>query len=318
MSVRTIVWLSTVGVCFAFLTGCASQTTEMAMKFTAGDTTTYQVATITAKSYKFEQPSLNKSVAEMSNSKVKIIFDQEIESVSNTGATANITIKSLKYIKRQNDGTGFEFDSEREQNKAAPLSGLIGQSYKISISGNGKVQVLDANDIRGAVKGGFFGTIADSLLSNTGIRKRHEVLALPDPAGGPLKEGDSWSKVTGTPEGMLIPKSFEKTYTLERIENRQGHKIAIVKMNAAESAEMSEGLPKGAVGMGAFANIFDAEETYTGRMVFDLANAEVKEYSEQLDATYTAIEESQQQQADKGPDTLIMGYVYGIGVKKID
>ena len=117
---------------------------------------------------------------------------------------------------------------------------------------------------------------------------------------------------------MLAAKSFEKVYTLTSIEGPKNDKTATVEMNAFESAEPAEGADKKAGGMGIFANMFDTEEVYTGRLVLSVKTGKVKEYNEKLVATYLAAEESQDKDSDKGPDTLKMSFTYAVSAELVD
>ena len=74
--------------------------------------------------------------------------------------------------------------------------------------------------------------IAQSLLADDAIKQRHTILALPDKKDAQVRVGQSWSKLKGSPAGMLTPKSYEEVYTLKEVKNEQGQQIAVVDMEA--------------------------------------------------------------------------------------
>jgi hypothetical protein len=132
-----------------------------------------------------------------------------------------------------------------------------------------------------------------------------------------LKTGKSWSKVVGSPPGLLTPKSFEKTYTLESIEGPKGNRVVTILMNAVESGGPASVVEKPS-GMGIFAKMFDATETYTGKMVLELGTGKVLQFNEKLVATYLAVEEPQGGSGDKGPDTLTMRLTHSVSMKIVE
>ncbi len=320
MSVRTPLWLTVIAVCLlACLTGCAKQT-SLTLKFAPEDTTTYRVSTEMIKDFRFEQPSLTppKLKEEQSGTTADVTFQQKIDKVQSDGsALATVTIKEIAYIVKDKDTLKFDFDSTRQADKDKPFAKVIGQSYTIKISPAGVVEVVDAKDARSAVTAGYEGKVAKALFSDKGIKKRHSILALPDIARSTLKTGKSWSRVVGSPPGLLTPKSFEKTYTLESIEGPKGNQVVTVLMNAVESGGPTPVVEKPS-GMGICAKMFDATETYTGKMVLELGTGKVLQFNEKLVATYLAVEEPQGGSGDKGPDTLTMRLTHSVSMKIVE
>ena len=290
---------------------------ELVLKFSVGDTAKYRVKTETVKDYRFEQPSLGKLDEKRSGAGTEVRFDQVIKKVDATGnAVAKITLTSVNYIMKQENSIKFDFDSEREEDKDKPFARLIGQSYTISMSPDGGVEVVDATRARGVVKEGSASKLAESFLTDRAIIKRHSIPAFPEEPLS-VEPGKEWSKIKLPPKGLLAPKTFEKIYTLEKIEKHGGRRFAFIEMIALESDRHDKA--SGASPLGPLSEMFDTKEDLTGRLVFDLDGGFVSLYKEDLIATYLAAQEAEgQQQQDKGPDTLLMRFTDAITVEKID
>jgi hypothetical protein len=308
-----------ISVCaIMLLSGCTSQV-KLALNPGPGNVTTYKVATEVIKDFKFEQPSLDKVKEERTISTVEATFVQEVEDVAADGsAVANITIKAVKYYVDEKGEVKFDYDSTTEKGKKDPFSKLIGKSYKIKISPVGGITVIDAAQARQAVKGGYVGQVAKSFLDDKNIIKRHEVLALPAGDQNLISVGDSWTQIKASPPGLLSPKSYEKTYTLENLTGSEGSQVAHVTMNAVESAVPAEDAQKGAGSLGPFAKMFDTEEEYKGKMVLQVGSGEVDEYNEKLVVKYIVAEAPANQKPDKGPDTLMIRFTHSVSKEKID
>ncbi len=318
MSRRVFAWAGIGVVCLSVLfAGCAPQA-DLALKFAVGDRTKYSVTDEDIKDFKFEQPSLNKVRSEPRSTTTQIRFIQEIESVDETGGVARITIKGLKYFAKDKGEVKFDFDSSREADKKKPLAKLPGKSYKIKLSSDGSVRVLDAKKIRKAVTGGQAGRVAKALLSDKSIQKRHQIQSLPDTDKSLLRTGDSWTKVETPQQRLMVPKAFEKTYTIEKVTGLGENQIAVVTMNATESPIAPGTVSRIAGGIGLFANMFDTEEDYTGEMVLDLDTGKVAKYYEKLVTKYIAAEPSAKQKPDKGPDLLTIVLTYSTTMEMLD
>jgi len=318
MNAKTILCISLTGAILSIITGCGP-TAKMALNLTPQSEAVYKVIVENGKDYEFVQPSINKTKEQHTVGRTEITFVQKIENVdSNGNAIANITIKELKYLSKGPKGKTFDFDSTDPKNKDQPLAALIGQSYTIKITPNGQVEVLDAASARGAVKRGFAKKIAARLLSEDEIKKRHQVLALVDARKGKLKKGDSWSSIAGSPRGMLRPKSYEKIYTIEDIKEQNGQQIAVVSLKAVPSSKRAPDLPRDDKGMGFFANIFDEQDEFKGRMVINLTTGQIQTYQEHLKAQWVAVEPPEEQKSDKGPDQLTMGFSHLYRIEKVE
>jgi hypothetical protein len=135
---------------------------------------------------------------------------------------------------------------------------------------------------------------------------------------GPCKKGYQWSAIVAAPEGMLMPKSFEKVYTLTDIKKRGNDSIAVVDMSAATSSKRAADTPADEQQkMNFFANMFDEKDNYTGKMVLNLTTGEIDSYQELLKAEWLAVEPSQEQKSDKGPDQLTMGFSSLFSIEKV-
>ncbi len=292
---------------------------KMRLNFSPQQETNYKVVMESGKDYSFVQPSVNKTKDRHTKWRNEMIFAQKIEKVDQQGnATANITIKQLKYLSQDADNKVIEFDSTAESGKSDPLSAIIGQSYKIKITPSGKVEVIDAQTAREAVKGkGSAKKIADRLLSNEEIGNRHQVLALNDAEKGSCKKGDKWSTVAASPPGMLRQKSFEKVYTLADIQNQNGSSIATVTMEAVPSSKRAASAVEGESASGFIANMFDEKDNYTGKMVLNLTTGEIDSLQETLKVEWIAVEPSEEQKSDKGPDQLTMGFSNLYSIEKV-
>lgn len=319
MARKVLVGIACIGICvIMFLSGCATQA-DLSLSPRVGDATTYNVKTEMIKDFKFEQPSLDKVKEEQTISTIESTFAQQIEGIEADGsAVANITIKEIKYYVNEKGDIKFEFDSTSEKGKKDPFAKLIGKSYKIKISAAGVVTVIDAGQARKAVTGGYAGRVAKSFLDDKNIIKRHEILALPDVDKSTVAVGDSWTRVKASPPGLLSPKSYEKTYTVQELSGSEGSQVVRVAMTAQESAVAAPDAEKAAGSLGPFAKMFDTEDTFSGNMVLELGSGKVNEYNEKLVVKYVVAEPSANQKPDKGPDTLMIRFTHSIEVEKVN
>ncbi len=301
----------------ALMTGCGSPA-QMSLNFKTGDVTTYKVTTEMKKDFKFEQPSMEppKVKEDQTGTMSAVTFDQTIDAVDPTsGAVATIVIKGIEYIVQDKSAVKFEFNSVREEDMKKPFAQLIGKSYKINISREGKVSVLDAKNARQISDAGYEGKLAQAFLSDERIIERHQLLALPE-GGTTVAPGRGWSKVVASPPGLLSPKSYEKVYTLEKVEGGKDNGVAYVKMVGKESKEPAKDQAKNLDTMGPFAKMFDTQETYNGQLVLETGTGKIRTYNETLVVTYLASESPADQKPDKGPDTLTMKFTYKVDVEK--
>jgi hypothetical protein len=296
----------------AMMSGCAKQAT-LAMKFNPSDTSTYKVITESGKDYKFEEFSAKKTKQEQTLTRIEFVYDQQIQGVDPSGtATALITIKEVKYLAKNPQGTTLDFDSKREADKNNALEHLIGQRYIIKVTPAGEViGVEDVQNALDAVKGeSTEQKVAQSLFSDDVIKRRHTI-ALP---GKVEAVGKSWSIVKGGPAGMLMPKSFEKVYTLKEIKDEQGQRIAVITMEAKPSSVKAADMPKGeAQGMSFFSKMFDIKDTYNGEMLMNLSTGKINTYSEKLRSDCIAADPDN----NTNPDKITMGFTSVYSIEKV-
>lgn len=278
---------------------------------------TYRHISETIQDYKFEQPSLKKAKVEQVRTLVNVEFDQEIETVNSDGsAIAKITFKKIRTLFKARDGVRFDFDSEREEDKKNSLYAMIGKSYTVNLLPDGGAKSVDTKEAIAAVTGAAEKRIAISLLKDRGIFRRHGVPGMPAGEQSLKNVGESWSKVVAGHEKLIPPKTFKKTYSVSKIEKKDGREIVIVKMNGIESDKPVEGL-EGKSGMGFLEAMFDTKETYTGSMTFDSAARRAISYDEKLVAEYIATQEKIGAAKEENPDVLTMGLTYSINMELI-
>ena len=70
-------------------------------------------------------------------------------------------------------------------------------------------------------------------------------------------------------------------------------------------------------GMGLFANVFDAEETFEGKLAIDTDTGKISGYNETLTATYVAAEMPRNPKPGKGPDVLTIVLTYSTDVQAV-
>lgn len=296
---------------------------KLALKFTKEDLTTYRVITQAQRSIKWEGPLPDKSSFQggTTGNRIEMSFTQQIQRVDDKGnAAARVTIKGLRCQAKVKDNITLDFDSSREKDRNNPLASLIGQSYNIKITPDGQVsKVIDVNEAKAVIKGS---SLADKtalrLLMPDTIKQLHTIAALPgSDKNKQLHPGENWSSLKTLSFGMMGTKSYERIYTLKKIEDVQGRRIAVVQMSAIPSAEKADQFQQGQ-GMGVFAKMFDNTYTYTGQLRMDLSAGKVEKYVEKLRTEWVAVDPSAAQKADKEPAALRMTATRLYELEKID
>lgn len=290
----------------------------IALKFTPNDSTTYKVISEAERGIKFEGsvPENDPNFKGGHNDdKLEMTFTQEIQTVDDKGnAIVKITVKGIKYSSIVKDSTVFAFDSTKPHDPNHQLALLIGQSYTIRMAPTGEVtEVIDTKDADMAVRGGFAPpVIALRLLQAKAIRERHGTLVLPDPNKDKLHIGESWSNTKTFSFGeMAGSESYEKIYTLSKIENQDNRKIAIVDMKAIPASETAKEQAK-------VLQNSDNKKTYTGQLKFDLTAGKINKYSEKLTAEWITALPSDKPKENKGPTALILSDIRSYSLEKID
>jgi hypothetical protein len=297
------------------------QTVRLALKFVPNDSTTYKVTTDADNSLTWESPDANKPkgfTGGHTGRKSEITFTQQIQSIDDKGnAVAMITIKQLKYLQTVKNEITMDFDSSRQQDQQEPLSKLIGLSYTIEMTESGDVsKIIDANDARAAVKGASTtDKMAASFLSDDAIMERHKILALPETDKNQLRAGNDWSIIKSFSFAMMGTKTYEKIYTLKKVEDVDNRRIAIAQMEAVPSAERARELTEEQTAS-VFANMSDNTETYTGELKLDLTAGKVDEYREKFNTQWLIVDPNPKE--DEPPAALKMGAVRSYSMEKID
>lgn len=291
------------------------QYTNLNLALKKGQSSQYITKSSVIKDFRFEQPNLGKLREEQTKTEIEMTFTQTIQSVDENGtATAMITIDGLKMDMVNKNEMKFNFDSQKPEDKTAPLAKLIGQSYTIKVTPAGTVESVDAAEALKSVTASYEKKIVQSLLEAKTVSDRHGIAALPTASDVPYIVNDSWSTVVTSPPGLLTPKSYKKTYTLTSI---QGD-VATVSMKGSESGEQAETQGSSSGGMGVFAKMFDNVDDYSGSMKLDTADGLVRSFDEALISTYTAQEMPANADPEKGPDNLIMRFTHRVQLEKLD
>lgn len=304
-----------------FLTvGCETvpeKDVSVALSFKPKDAADYKVVTVAKDGISFAGSLKGNPdfMDRMKEHEIEIVFTQEIESVDSSGnAAARITIRQLKYTSNE---PAIEFDSAG--GAGGVFSRLIGQSYRIQLAPNGAVlKVIDAEEIREAVKGGSTeAKAAMALVSTSTIKQRHGSLILSDAEQGSLAVGQTWSSLESFNFGLMGTKAYERVYTLNEIAQSNGGQVGIVAMEAIPSVEQAEELHKQDAQVGMLER-FDATDSYIGKLEMDLISGEVLKYSEQLTSQWLAIDPEADTGSEQEPDSLTMKAMRSYSIEKLN
>jgi len=264
------------------------ETLELALKFTAGDSATYRVIRDSVKSAKWEgplPPGPKRFPGGHTGNRVEMTFTRQIQNINDEGnAVAKITIKELKYLSKIRDNITLEFDSAKQHDPTSPLAKMIGQSYTVELTPSAHVaRLIDANDIRAAVQGvSNANDVANALLAEDAVKELIGIPGLPDSDKSQVKPGDTWSKIENFSFELMGPKSYEKIYTLNEVQQIGNRRVAVAVMNAVPSAEQAKELYKEQDSATVLSKMFDNKETYTGELKLDLTDGRIEESREEL------------------------------------
>jgi len=288
---------------------------NLSLKFSKRDLTTYEVKTIDIQEVKWEGSVPKNSTFKdgQNHKRILITFRQEILDVDENGvAKAKITIDKLEYRHVIKNETKINFDSTKDSTNKF-LGNFVGRSYTISIAPNGEVEVVDTKKALLGLGGpSITAQAALSLLEPNAIKRRHSLLLLPDHNQNPLEPQEQWSQTKTYSFGLMGSNSYEKIYTLKDVVERDGDKLALVLMEAIPGSDAGESTqPSGMTDM------FNSEETYVGRLRFDLGQGKVKDYSEKLAVQWVALMPASNKQQDE-PAVLRMRAGRSYDLKKID
>jgi hypothetical protein len=296
--------------------GCAPET-EVALKPVPDQVSTYKAGDLYRKDYLFDQPSSDKKTIKNTELNTEVVYDQVTKDVDAEGnITDDITIKAIKYLNSDSEGVNIDYDSSRKAEAGSAFTMLIGQTYTIKMSPDYKVlEISNIEPVRQAIKKGKDNRFAGVLVSDESIHKRHEILAMPDKDKKTLKVGDSWSRVVSSPPGVLIPKNYEKIYTVEEI-SKSG--LAMIKMNATPTSKRLINQPKESEGFEMFKSFFDSEDDYTGNLLIDTETGRVYEYNESLKSKYTAADFPKTKPKPEQPDVLNLAFTESHSIELLD
>ncbi|MBW8016771.1 MAG: hypothetical protein FVQ82_11335 [Planctomycetes bacterium] len=321
MSQKMLVALTVVSLTIVmFFAGCG---TELAIKFNPDDISTYKVGYQTKQSVILDMAADTKTGDQYTSKNVDVTFTQEIQSINDDlTALAKITIMDIMFNTKDNKGASFSFDSRKDEDRKRPLNAIIGKSYTINISTDGRVTLADATDIRKVrVSGTTERRVAESLLTEAEIIKRHEI-HLPNKEISTISRGRGWSKVVWSHPKVMAVKSFEKNYVLKSITDDG---IANVTMTAYETDKIADGQPPKPGLFALLAKSFDSQEKYTGQMQIDLESGKVVKWSETCDAAYIITQEDLSKSFNKGSGkskddsaSLKMSLLHTISLEKLD
>lgn len=299
-----------------FFCGCAPET-DVVLKPDPGQAYTYKVVDVFRKEYLFDQPSSEKITEKITEATVETTFEQLIKDVDAEGnTTAEINIKAVKYYSTSANTVQVDFDSSRGTDSKSALAKLIGKTYTIKLSPLGKVlEISDVEPSREAVKTGTDAPSAGRFLSENAIQRRHEILAMPDQDKKTLKVGDSWSQVVASPQGVLIPKNYEKVYTVKKITDGR---LALIEMSATPTSKRLESQTGDESAMDMFRNFFDSEDNFTGRLLIDTETGKVYEYSVNFRNRYTAAEFPKEDPKPDQPDVLNLAFTETHSVELVE
>ncbi|MFA5554437.1 MAG: DUF6263 family protein [Phycisphaerae bacterium] len=259
-----------ISLILSFVCGCTPEP-ELFVRPELGQTVTYKTSMQMQKSVKFDRPSASMQKQDTTMSRYEMIYEQTPKDTDEKGnIVADIKIKSLKYISKANDEINIDFDSQRQQDADRPLAALIGKSYTITMSSEGQVlEIANAEDIRQAVTESSDKKLADNLLVDESIMKRHSVKAFPEAKNRKIAVGDTWSRKETPQVGLMIPKTFEKIYTVKNIASN----IATIQMNAVPAAQ-TQASPLG--------ELFDSQDDFSGELIVNISSGKVIKYRESL------------------------------------
>ena len=229
---------------------------------------------------------------------------------------AVITIDGLKYVSKIKESTVLDFDSSRAEDANAPMAKLIGQSYTIEITPSGQVsRIVDVNSALAVVKGDSPGQrAAMRLLDPEVIRDRHGTLCLPVDKNR-ISSGESWKNVKTFSFGLMGPVSYERIYTLNKVENDENHNVALVEMKAVPTTQTEQDKNQST---NRIAKGFDNKGQYEGELKFDSSSGKVEKFSEALEVEWLTAKPSEEKGPEAEPTALTMSASRFYSIEKIE
>jgi hypothetical protein len=288
----------------------AERPVRLVLGFSPGQVATYKVTTEAEKRVDWMGPESAKPAnytGGRSGNRVEITFEQRVQEIRENGnAVLEITIRALKYTGQVQSRVVFAFDSGKTQDQDNGLASLIGKSYGVEMSPQGKVIALvGMESVRQAVKASSPAqSVASKLFAEDVVRDRHEVPPLFALKEGRTQPGQSWSDLKSFTFGELGLKGFERVYTLQQVRSDEGHR-ALVEMKAIPSAAMAEELHK-RQSASLPPGLFDNTDDYRGRLDFDLDRGRICEYGEEMWTEWVVVDPAAMQSGAQ-PAAIKMG-----------
>jgi hypothetical protein len=284
----------------------------LALKFTPGQTTVYNVTTEAEKSVEWHGDTSGKPRSfegGRTGYHSEMTFEQRVQRVDDQGnATLKITIKAFKYLSRARDSVMVDFDNARPTDQGSPFAKLVGQSYGLEMSPKGEILALiDVEPARQALAGDTpEHQTALRLLDEPIIKNRHEIPVLMALRSDDVSPGQRWSDIKSLDFGMMGTREFERVYTLDALAVDDGDGIAVVGMNAIPSSALAQEQHE-AQRTNMFAQMFDSTEDYDGQLKLGLSAGEIVEYTEQLRMQWVAADPAAAETGTSNPAVLRMG-----------
>lgn len=288
----------------------AEPSVRLSLAFSVGQTAAYKATTEARKSVEWMGSESGKPADfsdGYSGNYVEMTFEQRVEEVRDNGnAVLAITIQGLKYRGVVANRPVFEFDSVDPNDREEPLMALIGKSYRLEMSAGGEVvELLDVESVRKAVKPGSPAhSVATKILSEEMIRDQHEIPPLSALKGGQIRPGQSWSDLKSFSFSSMGAKSFERVYTLKRVEQGAG-RTAVVEMKAIPSTAMAEEMHKRQPA-GLTPGLFDSTDRYEGRLELDLAGGRLRQCVEDMQTEWIVADPAAMQDTTAVPRAIKM------------
>ena len=288
---------------------------EVKMEITPAWSGDYKISMSSHRSVGFEGPLKGDKDFKggTTGSQMEMVFNQQIEDINEDGsAVARITIKELKYLNKVKDDVRIDFDSAADTQKTSPLSKLVGVSYTIVFTPDGKIaKVADTGEAKKLLQGQKTeNQLAVRILSNESVKERHQ---LPLPGRQfVVADGARWSDTKTLEMGLMGKKSYERVYTVSGAENPDGEEV-VINMEAIPGGE-----PEGEkVGMESFSKMFDNKEIYNGKIIYNSDNGYVKNWSETFEAEWVVVEPDAGT-ADKEPSAVKMKSEQAFKLEKLN
>jgi hypothetical protein len=270
----------------------SSDAAKIALRPAIGERASYKIVTQARRTTKWQGPVPDKAAFEenFNDERVEFVFTQQIQAVDPESGTAvaKITIDGLRFLYSNKSSTSVDFDSLRKADVNNILMKIVGQSYLIEFNPSNIVSAVDElPPVITALKnsGTPEGTAGFNILLPETITERHSVFQLPPREQEMLKPSDKWSRIRTFPFGKMGLKSYEKIYTLQKVQNAGGRQVAIIDMNAIPSSEVEPKYLSLQAEIGA-SKMFDSNDSYTGGGEIDLKTGRIENYHENFRANW--------------------------------